>query len=72
MQSSVVTLKDEAVNNINPVVLDNGSYSTSYNAGKSLWAIGLGIINVDQGTLASRLQHAVFLNMFHKTLVKKQ
>jgi|AntRauTorckE5430_2_1112549.scaffolds.fasta_scaffold00372_7 hypothetical protein len=60
MQSSVVTLKDEAVNNINPVVLDNGSYSTSYKAGKSLWAIGLGIIDVDQETLASRLQHAVF------------
>jgi hypothetical protein len=47
-----------SVTSIEPVMLDSGSFSPFYPAGKSLWAIGLGVIDVETQELASQLRHA--------------
>jgi Secreted trypsin-like serine protease len=44
------------VTTIEPVALDDGTFSPSYTDGKSLWAAGMGLSNTKTNTIPSRLQ----------------
>jgi len=43
---------------ITPVPFDDGSYSPTYESGKKLWVIGIGVTNVVTGESAIKLKHA--------------
>eukprot|EP00557_Chaetoceros_sp_GSL56_P001955 CAMPEP_0176493314 /NCGR_PEP_ID=MMETSP0200_2-20121128/9485_1 /TAXON_ID=947934 /ORGANISM="Chaetoceros sp., Strain GSL56" /LENGTH=639 /DNA_ID=CAMNT_0017890973 /DNA_START=57 /DNA_END=1976 /DNA_ORIENTATION=- len=47
---------DQAVTTIDPVALDDGTYSPNYTNGKTLWAAGMGIVDTVTNTIPSRLQ----------------